>query len=281
MKCFFCIIGFLILSNFSAQHKIFIYEYQYKIDSLNKDKVDKEMMILDVSEFKSIYFSYQKYVDDSLNNEELKKVESKTPFISKKSKILDVVSKDFILGKENLYTAIDGDYYKLEQNEKIKWKIFPETKMFFGYKVQKAISYFGGRQWIAWFAAEISVHDGPYIFSGLPGLILQIEDINKDHEFKLVSIKNQDNKFGFSIVKDVEKNSSEVTEKVFNQIWHKYKNDPAIKIRQIISSSNGEFSMYNSEGREMSKNEIIKFREKIELNRIAHFNNFINLTLYR
>jgi hypothetical protein len=47
--------------------------------------------------------------------------------------------------------------------------------------------------WTAWFTKEINVSDGPYKFSGLPGLIVKLEDDRGDYKFDLVKkvvIKN-------------------------------------------------------------------------------------------
>ena len=46
------------------------------------------------------------------------------------------------------------------------------------------------RKWFAWFTNEIPIQDGPYIFQGLPGLIVSISDDNNDYQFKLGEIKS-------------------------------------------------------------------------------------------
>ena len=71
----------------------------------------------------------------------------------------------------------------------LKWNILADFTSILGYDVQKATTEFGGRKWIAWFAKEIPIQSGPYKFFGLPGLILKIEDIHKNHIFELKGIR--------------------------------------------------------------------------------------------
>lgn len=59
-------------------------------------------------------------------------------------------------------------------------------------KVQKATTNYGGRTWTAWFAPDIQIQDGPYVFSGLPGLILKINDDLNDYIFDIQEIKQNE-----------------------------------------------------------------------------------------
>jgi GLPGLI family protein len=85
---------------------------------------------------------------------------------------------------------IPSDSYLYKENLNLfDWKISGETDSLFGYKVQRATTCFGGREWIAWFAPEIPFNDGPYKFNGLPGLILKIHDTRNHYAFEVVSIE--------------------------------------------------------------------------------------------
>jgi GLPGLI family protein len=68
------------------------------------------------------------------------------------------------------------DKYKIKEDKKLEWKILPDQQKIGEYKVQKATTSFGGRDWTAWFTTDIPIQDGPYVFYGLPGLIVKIED---------------------------------------------------------------------------------------------------------
>lgn len=58
-----------------------------------------------------------------------------------------------------------------------------------GLQVYKAECLFGGRTWEAWFTPEIAVSDGPFKFSGLPGLILKLESTDGDYSFHISGIE--------------------------------------------------------------------------------------------
>jgi GLPGLI family protein len=57
------------------------------------------------------------------------------------------------------------------------------------YQTQKAETKFGGRTWYAWFTQQVPLQDGPYKFSGLPGLIVKVQDAKGDYSFDLMQTK--------------------------------------------------------------------------------------------
>jgi len=77
----------------------------------------------------------------------------------------------------------------------MKWKISDSIKNYNTYKVQKAETNWGGRKWIAWFSTEIPIAEGPYKFSGLPGLIMQLLDTKNNFSYNLVFFKKMDSEF--------------------------------------------------------------------------------------
>lgn len=86
----------------------------------------------------------------------------------------------------------DKDYIYVEP-QKIDWEITEETAEYMGYQVQKAKTNFAGRAYEAWFTLEIPISDGPYVFYGLPGLIVEIYDVEKHYHFKMKSIDKLEN----------------------------------------------------------------------------------------
>ena len=62
----------------------------------------------------------------------------------------------------------------------INWQIQTDTMQIVGYLCQKAICQFKGRNYEAWFASSINVNEGPWKFTGLPGLILKVVE-SKGH----------------------------------------------------------------------------------------------------
>lgn len=70
----------------------------------------------------------------------------------------------------------------------INWKINKETKVILGYRCQKAAGEFRGRKYNVWFTKDIPTSFGPWKWSGLPGLILEVEDLSKSFTFTATKI---------------------------------------------------------------------------------------------
>jgi GLPGLI family protein len=71
----------------------------------------------------------------------------------------------------------------------IHWKILQEERKISGYTCKKAVTHFRGRYYEAWFAPDLPVSDGPWKLHGLPGLILEAYDKDKEIQYLFVSIK--------------------------------------------------------------------------------------------
>ena len=60
-----------------------------------------------------------------------------------------------------------------------KWQLTRETKKLIGFDVKKATAVIDStRTIVAWYTPSIAVKDGPLMYNGLPGLILELEIIN-------------------------------------------------------------------------------------------------------
>jgi GLPGLI family protein len=70
--------------------------------------------------------------------------------------------------------------YGTEKATKIDWKFDKETKKMGKFTCKKAVGNFRGRTYTAWYTTEIPVPYGPWKIFGLPGLILEVYDINKE-----------------------------------------------------------------------------------------------------
>lgn len=76
---------------------------------------------------------------------------------------------------------IFANYYKYQDDTPvINWTLHNETDTILDQKCRKATCDFRGRHWTAWYA-DIPISDGPWMFSGLPGLILKLTDSKSEH----------------------------------------------------------------------------------------------------
>ncbi|MCZ2083623.1 MAG: GLPGLI family protein [Flavobacteriales bacterium] len=169
----FLLFPFLI----SAQTHRFIFEYQYKNDSLAKE-FTKDNMILDINPDDVKFYPYIYAEKDSIN-----KIQKTRSFIWEEN--LPALTRK---RNSNLNTAfvLLNDFFKIESKDEMTWELSSETKTIGNYKLQKAATKFGGRNWTAWFNSEITLNEGPYKFRGLPGLIFEITDDKQNFKFTLI-----------------------------------------------------------------------------------------------
>jgi len=75
------------------------------------------------------------------------------------------------------------------------WKLLDDTLTVCGYLCQKATCRFRGNDFVAWFAPELPIPNGPWKFGGLPGLILKVNDTALHYVFECIKIESHTTKF--------------------------------------------------------------------------------------
>lgn len=76
--------------------------------------------------------------------------------------------------------------YHLEISYPLPWLLDPSAvDTINGVACRVATLDYGGRKWTAYYNTEIAIPQGPYVFSGLPGLIVRIEDERGWYRFDL------------------------------------------------------------------------------------------------
>lgn len=73
----------------------------------------------------------------------------------------------------------------------LNWTLVPDsTKEILGYACNMAKTQFAGREYVAWYTVDIPLPYGPYKFYGLPGLVVEIEDLTKLYIWELKGMQN-------------------------------------------------------------------------------------------
>ncbi|MCD0478430.1 GLPGLI family protein [Chryseobacterium sp. LC2016-29] len=75
-----------------------------------------------------------------------------------------------------------------ELQPELKWQLHNESKKILDYSCKKATVKYRGREFVAWYTTEVPINNGPYVFEGLPGLILELEDSQNKYHFTAVGI---------------------------------------------------------------------------------------------
>ncbi|ADV48388.1 Protein of unknown function, Porph ging [Cellulophaga algicola DSM 14237] len=103
-----------------------------------------------------------------------------------KSKRNEFVFKDFKEKKIFYRDRIGLKDFKIKDSlSNTQWNLTTTTKEILGYLCQEATTNYGTREYTAYFTTQLNYPDGPWRFSGLPGLILEIK--SDDDFFKLIA----------------------------------------------------------------------------------------------
>lgn len=101
-----------------------------------------------------------------------------------------IILKNYPKGKISVFDDVAADNYVYEEEKsKLNWEMTDDTLTVCGYLCRKATVWYSGREWIAWYAPEISLSDGPWKLHGLPGLILKADDRSGTHRFEAFAIR--------------------------------------------------------------------------------------------
>lgn len=179
------------------------YEYKYLLDTTaisNKRYSTLDILHLQIGSKSSKCISYRTYQVDSISaydditeyvgnilrdayDKGLSKREMSK--LIPKSGMRTKVYKNYPDGKMTITDNVLSDYYLYEEEMNIQeWNLHDESvKTILGYECQKATCTFRGREWTAWFALDIPISDGPWKFSGLPGLIMEVYDKGEQQYF--------------------------------------------------------------------------------------------------
>ncbi|MEP0712390.1 GLPGLI family protein [Algoriphagus sp.] len=184
-----------------VSNQAFYYSATSTPDSTNSTYKGSDYMVLWAGDNHSVFESYYGYRIDSVQAAASSK--STNPkdvnldaligsvLSMKKPSYKYRIHKSWKDEQITFYQNLFFDNYVYSQPLKMNgWKIEKEFKDILGFNCQKASIAYAGRDFIAWFTEEIPMSDGPYVFNGLPGLILEVRDVQNHYSFELVGIQN-------------------------------------------------------------------------------------------
>ncbi|MFV0187223.1 GLPGLI family protein [Empedobacter falsenii] len=120
--------------------------------------------------------------------------------------------------------SFQKDYTIKDKLTEYKWQLSRETKKIIGFDVKKATAIIDSTTTVtAWYAPSIAIKDGPAMYNGLPGLILEL-DINntkrkgvESHTIRSIEVKEVQNLKPF----DQPKEKNVISEKEFETMSKK------------------------------------------------------------
>lgn len=167
------------------------YEATYSMDSTNLENKTVETLYLFTGRKYGVFMSYREAFKDEIMADLERQLKSGSITISKemKSNFPKTFYKDHQNNNVKTSDKIDRKQYHYQEPAiPLDWNIEEDSKEIMGYTTQKATTHFAGRDYTAWFTLEIPIADGPYVFSGLPGLIIELYDAEDHYHFTLKTL---------------------------------------------------------------------------------------------
>jgi len=174
------------------------YKFSHLRDTTNKANPYTENMVLFLGQSASVYKSYDRKLQEALMSKQVadqvaEQKGSGGPMNIRITNKMSATNTEYFqfpadgkfMRKERLITP----YLVEEKMPEIKWKISADTMTLGGMHCQKAMTHFKGRDYTAWFSPDLPFHSGPWKLNGLPGLILEAYDKNKEVVFKFDSME--------------------------------------------------------------------------------------------
>lgn len=196
LKNLFLICLFIFVNHTFGQSYNYIieYDYVYQSDSTDLSSLNGENMLLLYDKDKSLFISKPKFQLDSLRQKVGNDIQM---FFSlkknlPKNRVKFEIEKDFNHSSPTYYEHVFTTTYRNKFKNDLNYKLINKDSIIAGYNCKKAEVNLSGRNYTIWYTNEIAIPDGPYKFSGLPGLVIELYDDKDQHHFKLMSIKKKE-----------------------------------------------------------------------------------------
>ena len=194
-----------IVTNASAKDKNEVahhrctYRFNMIIDTIDIKYAREEMYVLQIGDNFTKGFCYHCYYIDSIRFKTNPRVladfyrslarDNNVAFVSK-GYFPSYLYKDYKKGEIRVTDNISTQHFWYEDELKPQdWVILEDTTTILGYHCQKARCSYRGRNFEAWFTSEIPLSEGPWKFSGLPGLITKLHDTENHYSFEIVGFQ--------------------------------------------------------------------------------------------
>jgi len=146
-----------------------------------------DIMTLDIKQKESRFYSSLKHLGLKQANNDMEVsgntviMKTITAFGDKES---ECVTISFENRKYRVYDRISkAPHYYEDSLITPDWKLWPDTLSILNEICQKATTFYKGRNITAWFAKNIPLQAGPWLYQGLPGLIMKAEDAGNQFSF--------------------------------------------------------------------------------------------------
>ncbi len=254
-----------VTSMFFGQSYSILYKVSYRpVADVKKRKT--EYMMLEVDNFKSRFFSQDQKKLDSM-------VQANDPALSDSYELPNLkfeVYKD-LSGKKSLVSAdFNGATYIYEEPAPAYELVKTSPGKLENYWIKQAWTNAGGREWAIFYTEDVPLFVGPYLFSGLPGMVYKAISSDMDYEITFVGIQKS------TKTKEIKLPKTNITKERYSKQIKEFLENPghhSIMYKNIW----GDTFHYNFK---TSSPAVIKQQEELMKKITSKFNNPIDKEMY-
>ncbi len=263
MKTNVLIMLLFFAAGLQAQTHRFIYEVDYRRDSTS-DYLTKQVYHLDISGKKSMYYIRDYFVADSLLQHNLPFPEAGQLSTS------NIIEHTLGTDEFSEYDLLQSLVLKLSGTDRQEWQLTGSSKQENGLQLQEARTAWGGRNWTAWFTADIPFQEGPHKFHGLPGLITRLEDSEGHYTFSLIKSENRKSTYQHIHIAAMKAKSVATDRRQYEKTKQTYYDSPVSFLRSMKRNSGADFFL--NDGTVVSQNNTREINERLR-KEVHTFNN--------
>lgn len=226
------------------------YQIKFLMDSTKVDDVEEGQTVLRVSDRYALFTDYYRVLHDSINDlcaESRKNAQKyKVTWDSLSTKRCYLLQFLSVIDLEKSVATVQWDVLRKYQYEQpvpdFKWKLAAGDTLILDKFCKKATCSYAGRNYVAWYTEGVNLPYGPYIFGGLPGLIMYLHDTKYNWVFTCNGIEKATKLRDMYLYKDkrYQKTTREKALSACKNEWEDYMNLAVDEIELTIDGKKPE-----------------------------------------
>ncbi len=226
------------------------YQIKFLLDSTKVDDVEEGQTVLRVSDRYALFTDYYSIVHDSINDlcaESRKNAKKYGPvWNSISEKRCYLLHFQSAINLERAVATVQWRVLRKYQYEQplpdFQWNLEAGDTLILDKPCKKATCSYAGRNYVAWYTEEVNLPYGPYLFGGLPDLIMYLHDTKYNWVFTCNGIEKATKLRDMYLYKDkrYQKTTREKALSACQNEWEDYMNLAVDEIDLTIDSKKPE-----------------------------------------
>lgn len=167
------------------------YQFSFQRDSTDIYSKRQEETLVQIGKNKSLFISTNMFKRDSMMTSS---IINKQPMLNLAGAPKTTMSYKIVKNRDTktitYYDNFLSTYLDYDEEMKLNWELTNEVEKIDQLNCKIAYINYAGRRYKTWYSTDIAIPEGPYKFSGLPGLIIKMEDTKGFYKFELISFKD-------------------------------------------------------------------------------------------